>query len=158
AFFTKLGYATSSRTTQSAANLAVPEATSRDINKIELLADHQVFFQVYLFELKSITVANIKGLARAFKNRAGNFLLVLTSDYDDIEFVLLDREIAETAESEGISQQGANIVPRRFSVDRRHPTAVHLRVLRRLTWTETDPFGQFDKLRSAYDVAYWSET
>jgi hypothetical protein len=34
----------------------------------------------------------------------------------------------------------------------------HLRVLRRLTWTEADPFGQFDKLRHAYDIAYWSET
>lgn len=30
-------------------------------------------------------------------------------------------------------------------------------MLRRFTWTEADPFGQFDKLRFAYDLAYWSE-
>src|SRR2546425_11976240 len=115
AFFTKLGYNTASRTPQTAANLAIADAVAREINKIELLANHEGFFQVYGFELKSITVANIKGLARAFRNRAGNFLLVLTSDYEYVEFVLLDREIAEATEPAGIAPQQANVLPRRFS-------------------------------------------
>lgn len=32
-----------------------------------------------------------------------------------------------------------------------------LRVLRRFTWTESDPFAQYEKLVSAYSVADWSE-
>ncbi len=41
--------------------------------------------------LKSVTVAHTRALARAFRHRAGNFLLVLTSDYETIDFVLLER-------------------------------------------------------------------
>lgn len=55
------------------------------------------------------------------------------------------------------SDASPSLTPRRFSVDRRHPAPVQLRVLRRFTSTEADPFGQFDKLRFAYDLAYWSE-
>ncbi|MEO8601715.1 MAG: hypothetical protein ABI629_03965 [bacterium] len=41
--------------------------------------------------------------------------------------------------------------------DRRNPSKVCLRVLRRLSYTEPDPIGQYDKLRSAFDIADWSE-
>lgn len=159
AFFTKLGYKTTARSTQTASNLAIPEATARAINAIELIADEDKLFQVYLFEVKSVTVALIKELARTFRNRAGNFLFILTANYEYIDFVLLEREVPEPENPGAIgTHKQPNIVPRRFSVDRRRPTAIHLRVLRRFTWTESDPFGQFDKLRFAYDVAHWSET
>jgi hypothetical protein len=95
AFFAKLGYDTAARTHQTAANLAIPEAAARPIKRIELIADHKKQLQVYLFELTSVTVAEIKALARAFRNRAGQFLLVLTSDYQFLEFVLLDRDLSE---------------------------------------------------------------
>ena len=95
AFFAKLGYDTAARTNQTAANLAIPDAAARPIKRIELIADHKKLLQVYLFELTSVTVAEIKALARAFRNRAGQFLLVLTSDYEFIEFILLDRELSE---------------------------------------------------------------
>ena len=95
AFFAKLGYDTTARTNQTVANLAIPEAAARPIKRIELIADRQKLLQVYLFELTSVTVAEIKALARAFRNRAGQFLLVLTSDYEFLEFVLLDRELSE---------------------------------------------------------------
>jgi hypothetical protein len=78
--FTKLGYDTSVRTIQTASNLGIPEAAARPIKRIELVADHQKLLQVYLFELKSVTVAEIRALARVFRNFAGQFLLVLTSD------------------------------------------------------------------------------
>ena len=149
-FFTRLGYNTDSRTTQSAANLAIPEATARPIKQIELIADHQKLLQVYLFELKTVTVAEIRALARVFRNFAGQFLLVLTADYEYIEFVLLDRQFSDQRSSTAIGTAQPVLVQRRFSVDRRHPTAVHLRVLRRFTWTEADAFSQFDKLRFAY--------
>jgi hypothetical protein len=112
---------------------------------------------VYLFELKSVTVAEIKGLARVFRNFAGQFLLVLTADYEFVEFILLDREFSSQEGPTAISAAQPMLIQRRFSLDRRHPTPVHLRVLRRFTWTESDPFGQFDKLRFAYDLAHWSE-
>jgi len=155
--FAKLGYDTSARTNQTAANLGIPEAAARPIKRIELVADHQKLLQVYLFELKSVTVAEIKALARVFRNFAGQFLLVLTADYEFIEFVLLDREFGDQKGPTSISTAQPMLVQRRFSLDRRHPTPVHLRVLRRYTWTEADPFGQFDKLRFAYDLAHWSE-
>jgi hypothetical protein len=156
AFLTRLAYDTRARIPQTAANLGIPEPVQKRIKRIELLADHEKFFQIYLFELKSVTVADIKAIARAFRDKAGNFLFVITADYDVIEFVLLDR-IGKSKNSTAISAASPAIVPRRFSVDRRHPTPVHRRVLRRFTWTESDPFGQFDKLRYAYDLAHWSE-
>jgi type I restriction-modification system DNA methylase subunit len=157
AFFVKLGYDTAARTNQTVANLAIPETAARPIKRIELVADHKKLLQVYLFELTSVTVAEIKALARAFRNRAGQFLLVLTSDYEFLEFILLDREFSDLKAPTTISTAQPTLVQRRFSVDRRRPTAIHLRVLRRFTWTEADPFGQFDKLRYAYDLAHWSE-
>jgi hypothetical protein len=41
--------------------------------------------------------------------------------------------------------------------DRRKPSRIQLRVLKRFTWTEPDPFAQYEKLLSAYGVADWSE-
>jgi len=155
--FAKLGYDTGSRTGQTAANLSIPEAAARPIKRIELIADHQKLLQVYLFELKTVTVAEIKALARVFRNFAGQFLLVLTADYEYIEFVLLDRQFSDQKNPTAIGTVQPLLVQRRFSVDRRRPTAVHLRVLRRFTWTEADAFSQFDKLRFAYDLAHWSE-
>jgi hypothetical protein len=156
AFLTSLGYDTRARIPQTAANLGISESLHKRIKRIELLADHDKFLQVYLFELKNVTVADIKAIGRAFRDKAGNYLFVFTSDYEYIDFVLLDR-IGKSENSTAISTASPAIVQRRFSVDRRHPTPIHRRVLRRFTWTESNPFGQFDKLRYAYDLAHWSE-
>ncbi|MEW6300326.1 MAG: hypothetical protein AB1671_21745 [Thermodesulfobacteriota bacterium] len=47
--------------------------------------------------------------------------------------------------------------PRVLTVERLKPERLHLGVLRRFTWTESDPFAQYDKLLSAYALADWSE-
>jgi len=60
-------------------------------------------------------------------------------------------------ESAFASPRQVVIRPRILSVERRKPTALDLRVLRRLTWTEADPIAQCDKLHFAYAVADWSE-
>ncbi|RMF70352.1 MAG: hypothetical protein D6743_00405 [Calditrichaeota bacterium] len=83
AFFATLRY-TDERVPQIPAHLGIPESLHPQIKRCERLADHDGFLQVYLFELTSVTVAATKTLARAFKNKAGNYLLVLTSDYDRI--------------------------------------------------------------------------
>ena len=93
-FFARLGYSTEKRTPQTPGNLGIgTEGTLRPIKRIELIADQDGLFQVYLFELSSVTVGHTRALARAFRNRAGNFLLVLTSDYERLDFVLLERFI-----------------------------------------------------------------
>src|SRR5207249_6182748 len=93
--FAKLAYDTGSRTAQTAANLSIPEAAARPIKRIDLIADHQKLLQVYLFELKTVTVAEITALARVFRNPARQFLLALTADYEYIEFVSLDRQFSD---------------------------------------------------------------
>jgi hypothetical protein len=157
AFFARLGYHTESRITQTPANLGITaDSLKRVIRNVELIADQEGSLQVYLFELSSVTVAATQGIARAFRNRAGNYLAVLTSDYSRLDFVLLERQ-RPTTEGGPFAQRQATIQPRTLSVDRRNPEDRHLRVLQRLTYTESDPYYQYDKLRSAYDAAYWSE-
>jgi hypothetical protein len=159
AWFARLGYDTNARTEQSAANLGITaESTLRPIRRIELIADQEGFFQVYLFELTSVTVAHTRALARSFRNRAGNYLLVLTSDYERLDFVLLQKYLpAQTGEGNPLAPRQVAVRPRTLTVERRNPSRVDLRVLRRFTWTESDPFAQYEKLLSAYAIADWSE-
>ena len=159
AFFAKLGYNTNNRTTQTAGNLGIiAEGTSRPVKRIHQIADQEGLFKVYLFELTSVTVAHTRALARAFRTLSGNYLLVLTSDFDRLDFVLVERYVPVIGNgTSNIAQKQASVRPRTLTVDRRNPNRVQLRVLRRLTWTESDPFAQYEKLLSAYSVADWSE-
>ncbi len=50
-----------------------------------------------------------------------------------------------------------SVRPRILTVNRRNPSQIQLRVLRRFTYTELDSDAQYDKLLSAYAVAEWSE-
>jgi len=155
AFFASLGYDTSARTRQTAANLGImAEGLVNQVRHAELLADQEGLLQVYLFELTSVTVAATQGLARAFRNRAGNFLLVLTTrDYDHLDFVLLERYVPEGASPTAmVGRREGAVRPRVLSVERLKPSRVHMRVLRRFTHTETDPLSQYEKLLSAYRV------
>jgi hypothetical protein len=157
AFFAILGYDTDARLSQSPANLGITNETlTRQIRRMELLADQDSLLQVYLVELSSVTVLASRGLAAAFRNRPPNCLLVLTADYERLDFVLLDRS-APKRQAAGIGQRQVVVRPRVLTVDRRNPTTVQLRVLRRLSYTESDALAQYDKLRSAFDVAEWSE-
>lgn len=157
-FFSSLGYRVDGRVSQTPQALGITaETLQHQIRHIERLADHEnSALQVYLVELASVTVANIQGLARAFRNRAGNYLLVLTTDYEELDFVLLERTLPTQLEK-GIATRQAGVRPRVVSVNRRNPGPVTLRALRRFTYTEADADYQFDKLRSAYSVAEWSE-
>ena len=159
AFFAKLGYNTDVRIEQAPENLGMTaEGTIRPIRRVELVADQEGFLQVYLFEVSSVTVSHTRALVRAFRERMGNYLLVLTSDYERIDFVLAERFIPpKSTHPKGITQQQAGIRPRVLTVNRRNPTKVDLRVLRRFTYTEDDSYAQYDKLVAAYGIADWSE-
>lgn len=159
AFFARLDYDTDTRTQQTPANLGITaEGTVRPVRKVELIADQESLFQIYLFELTSVTVSHTRALARTFRNRAGNYLLILTSDYERLDFVLLEKYLpADGGDGSSFAQKQVGIRPRILTVDRLKPGPIHMRVLRRLTWTESDPFAQYDKLLSAYALADWSE-
>jgi hypothetical protein len=96
-FFSSLGWTADSksgaRIKQSASALGItPDSIARTIKHVERIADQENGeLQVYLFELTSVTVAAVRTLARSFKDRAGKYLLVLTSDYETIDFVFLER-------------------------------------------------------------------
>jgi hypothetical protein len=156
-FFSYLGYNTSERITQFPSNLGITNETLlKEIKKIELIANQENLLQVYLFELSSVTIANTQALVRVFRNRVGNYLLVLTSDYNRIDFVLIERVLPDD-KTEGIVTKQASIRPRILTVDRLKPTRIDQRVLRRFSYTEADPIAQYEKLQAAYIVADWSE-
>ena len=81
-FFAILGYDTEVRLPMSSAALGITaEQLQRHIKHIEQLAvqeDGAEPLYVYLVELASVTIAATQGLARALKNRVGNYVLVLT--------------------------------------------------------------------------------
>ncbi len=91
---------------------------------------------IYLLEVRSVTVALTGQIARRFRERPENALLVLTSDYESLDFVLIDREVtAGKRIGSGLRQI---IRPRTLTVHRRNPSPVNLRVLKRFTFTEAD--------------------
>ena len=153
AFFARLGYPVGESKETFPDAEGMKESLCEAIQHIALLArDDTGLLDVYLIEFPSVTVARINDLAVHFKNR-GWALAVLTSDYERLDFVLFD-----------ISRKGARsisprTIPRRFTIDRLHPEneRVILRVLRRLSWTEPDGLAQWEKLRSAFQIAEWSE-
>ena len=72
--------------------------------------------------------------------------------------LFLERELPTTTGTEHLlSDKQSAIRPRVLTVERRNPTAIQLRVLQRLTWTESDPYYQYEKLKAAYELANWSE-
>ena len=158
AFFARLGYRTDVRVPQTPGNLGITaDGTVRPIKRVELIADQEGLLQVYLFELTTVTVTHTRALARAFRNRAGNYLLVLTSDYDRLDFVLVEKYLPTAGPATAIGQAQVGVRPRMLTVERRKPGRVELRVLRRFTYTESDPLAQYDKMLSAYAIADWSE-
>src|SRR5438094_266996 len=163
AFFAKLGYDTNDRLIQNVAAMGFSSDTLKAaITHIERLASQDArLFEVYLFELKSVTIANTQGIVRAFRNRPGDYLLILTDDYQRLDFVLVERYTSsqpqETSSLPPSVPRQVGVRPRVLTVIRRNPDDVALRVLRRFSYTEGDTFAQYDKLLSAYDVADWSE-
>ncbi len=154
--FANLGYDTGARLKQTPAAMGFNETLTRETTHIERIASHEEGeLQVYLIGMKRVTVALTQMLARALRNRAGNFLLVLTADYERIDFVLMD--LVRPTRSSGLGAAQAYLHPRVLTLERRNPGPTVLRVLRRFSYTETDVYYQLDKLRSAYGIAEWSE-
>src|SRR6266513_1224542 len=137
AFFAKLGYNTNDRLVQNIAAMGFSSDNLKAaITHIERLASQDArLFEVYLFELKSVTIANTQGIVRSFRNRPGDYLLVLTDDYQQLDFVLVERYSSESPkpqETFGLppTSKQVGVRPRILTVYRRNPDEVALRVLR----------------------------
>ena len=160
AFFATLGYRTGSRQIQTVSAMGVTAGSlASQIKHIERIAVHNDGAEpldLYLLELSSVTVAATRGLVRSLRNRVGNYLLVLTDDYERLDFVLLERSLPSPAISPMTTRQ-VTVRPRILTVDRRNPSQVQIRVLRRFTYTESDSDSQYEKLLSCYAIAEWSE-
>jgi hypothetical protein len=158
-FFARLNYQVDDATVLTHAALGMGSDELRHlIAKIWSVATdpHAQEIRVYLMEVRSVTVQLKQKLAQRFRERSGEILLVLTGDdYETLDFVLLERTLAK---SKALGQPEKQVIrPRSLMVDRRNPGAVALRVLRRFTYTESDDLFQWEKLRSAFTLAEWSE-
>ena len=122
----------------------------------QVATDPDEEIRVYLMEVRSVTVRLKHMLAQRFRNRPELPLLILTDDdFETFDFVLLERALAKSA---ALGQAAKQVIrPRSLTVSRRNPEPVALRVLRRFTYTESDYLFQWEKLRSAFTLAEWSE-
>src|SRR5437867_3699292 len=128
ALFAELGYRTEARITQTADVLGItPESSANQIKKIERIADQEGLLQVYLFEVASLTQALTHTIVRAFRNRAGNYLLVLTANYERLDFVLIER-LLSSSKAETLVPKQVTLKPRVVSIERQTPDRVHLRL------------------------------
>src|SRR5882724_11492345 len=94
AFFGKLRYNIDDHLAQTTAAMDFTSEQMRTpIKHIERIASHTDFdsFSIYLFELTRMTFALPTEIVKNFRNRPGNYLLVLTDDYERLDFVLVER-------------------------------------------------------------------
>ncbi|ABX05178.1 hypothetical protein Haur_2540 [Herpetosiphon aurantiacus DSM 785] len=158
-FLARLQYAIDVRTTiDSYAQVGLDSAYLRqEIKHLELLATdpHDQEIKIYLLEVRSLTAALRNAIARAFRDRPELALVILTKDYESFEFVILLRELAQNTQRGAAIRQMLRPVP--LTINRLHVSDVALRVLKRFTMTEPDALYQWDKLRSAFVLAEWSE-
>jgi len=150
-----LGYDTAGRTLLTPESIGLSGESAALFKKIELLSeDSERFLRVVFAQPKSLTAKARNDLVRTLGRSNVDHLLILASDFDTLEFVLLDKR---KRESRGpVSIERIQVVPKTVGVSRRMPTRLDLRTLRRFTWTCRDGLEQFDKLRSVFDAAAYT--
>ncbi|MEO8495621.1 MAG: hypothetical protein ABI614_11165, partial [Planctomycetota bacterium] len=154
-FFNKLGYNTDGCAPLTPEAIGLSGDAAKALKRIELLSeDSEGFLRVVFAQSRTLTAKVRNDLARVLGKSTTDHLIVLTSDYATVEFVLLDKRQKKSKGPGGI--QRVQVVPKTISVNRRTPTRLDLRIVRRLTWTSQDALDQFDKLRSVFDAAAYT--
>ena len=155
AFLAKLGYDTSKRMALTPESIGLSGESASTIKRIELLSeDHEKFLRVVFAQPKSLTAKVRNDLVRVLGRSNLDHMLVLASDFDTLEFVLLDKRPKQ--QKGPVAVERIQVVPKTISVNRRNPTRLDLRTLRRFTWTFPDALEQLDKLRSVFDAAAYT--
>ena len=157
--FARLGYSVDARRVIGDYALLGLDAAEvkQQITRLELIGSDPTDedIKIYGLEVRSLTAKLRNDIARRFREIPGQTLLVLTKDYEELEFVLLVRDIAPSNQRNAALKQVIRPIP--LTVNRLNPDPVAVRVLKRFSFTEVDSAYQWDKLRSAYVLAEWSE-
>ena len=97
------------------------EDMRQHIHRIELIGKDPVDgdISIYLFEVRSVTAKLRNDIARRFRERPENAILVLTKDYEELEFVLLDRLVSRIQSRRVALKQAIRSIP--LTVNRLHP-------------------------------------
>jgi hypothetical protein len=155
-FFAALGYRIDDRQPLTAESIGLAGEAAAPIRDIEVLSDDEDgFLRVLFVRLRSLTAKSRNDLARVLGRTNVDHLLVLTSDFSTLEFVLLDKRRREGRGP--AAGQRIQVVPLVFAVDRKGVGTKELRTIRRFTWTGRDGLEQFDKLRSVFEAAAFTE-
>jgi hypothetical protein len=137
AFLGRLGYDTAERALLSPEAVGLSGESASAIKRIELLSeDPEQFLRVVFAQPKSLTAKVRNDLVRVLGRSTLDHLLVLASDFDTLEFVFLDKRKRE--QKGPAASERTQVVPKTISVNRRGPTRLDLRTLRRFTWTCRD--------------------
>jgi hypothetical protein len=156
AFLGTLGYESALRKPLTPEAIGLSGESAAAIRAIEVLSeDAEGFLRVVFVQLRSLTAKSRNDLARVLGRTNVDHLLILTSDYSTLEFVLLDKRRRESRRPADV--QRIQVVPLSIAVDRKSLGTRELRALRRLTWTGRDGLEQFDKLRTVFEAAAFSE-
>src|SRR5438132_1755813 len=155
AFLAKLGYDTADRAILTPEAVGLSGESASAIKRIELLSeDPEQFLRVMFAQSRSLTAKVRNDLVRVLGKSNIDHILILAADFDTLEFVFLDKRKREQKGPAG--GERIQVVPKTISVNRRSPTRLDLRTLRRFTWTSRDALEQFDKLRSVFDAAAYT--
>ncbi len=157
-FFSRLHYDTNARTPLTPESIGLVGETAGVVKNIELLSEdseHQL--RVIFVQPKSLTAKVRNDLVRVLGKRIQDHLLILSPDFEMLEFVLIEKP-KKKQKGPVASSTTRQPVAKTITINRRRPTRLDLRTLRRFTWTCQDAIDQFVKLVSAFDAAkYTSE-
>jgi hypothetical protein len=155
AWLSRLGYDTGRRQVLTAGALGLNADVAGAVREAELLAeDEDELLRVCFLRLRSLTARARTELARTLGRRNPDHLLILASDFENLEFVLIHKSKRDRPGPAGLARVQA--IPLTMAVRRRDPGRRELRVLRRLTWTCRDGLEQFEKLRVAFEAAAYT--
>ena len=155
-FLSSLGYDTGRRKPLTPEAIGLAGEAAAAIRSLELLAeDADGDLRVVLVQLRSLTAKSRNDLARVLGRTNVEHLLILTSNFDTLEFVLLAKRRRDRRNLDEV--QRFQVVPLSLAVDRKAVGTQELRAIRRFTWTCRDGIEQFDKLRSVFEAAAFSE-
>ena len=145
-FFTTLRYDTTERIEQTLQAMHfTSEKLRSEVQRIVRIASHDAgLFEVYLFEVRSLTVALRNEIVQRFRASTSDYLLVLTDNYERLDFVLTERYHQTITTADEVLQQQqlpisnapTSIRSHTLQVERLKPNDLTLRVLRRFTYTE----------------------
>ena len=156
AFLTTLGYDTGRRKQLSPEAIGLAGDAATPVRAVEMLAeDAEGFLRIVFVHLRSLTAKSRNDLARVLGRTNVDHVLILTSDFDVLEFVLLHKRRRDTHGPGDL--QRIQVVPLSLAVPRKAVGTRQLRAVRRFTWTGRDGLEQFDKLRGVFEAAAFSE-